>query len=123
MADATRQPKLGDVVKKELWPEVNYCRDTGTVSVTSDVVVGTCLELSGSTYIEVVSGTESDTAAILIDKDVYNYSSGDTPTLGLLVKGPAVVAENALSMADSATEADVITALEALDILVEDSVS
>ena len=120
-ADETRGKKYTEVVKKELWPDKRWCRSTGTVSMNSDCAIGTVLYASGGTYYEVTSGNESSAEAIIIDSSVYNYSSGDTPTLGLLVQGPAIVASDALTIG-SGTKATAITALEVLDISCEDAV-
>jgi len=120
-ADETRGPKYSEVVKKELWPDKRWCRATGTVLIDSDSKIGTAVYLSGSTYTTVTSGNESSTDGIIIDSSVYNYDASDTPTLGLLVKGPAIVASDALTIG-SGTKATAITALEVLDISCEDAV-
>ncbi len=98
---ATEAKRLSNVVKQELWPETGYCR--AVLDVTADVVPGTVIE-DGTTVLGVAMAEAAAGGKVLA-----------------LVKGPAIVSKAGLVLGDIVL-ADVVTALEAKGIAVNDAV-
>lgn len=116
-AFASRNTKVGDVVKHEYEAATGYCRELRTVTVTATTAVGTVL--AGAAAVLVASTSSAD--GIVVDERVYEYRK--TPgsyTLAVLVRGPAIVADASLTFgADVDTKAEkdaVIAVLDGLGI-------
>lgn len=115
----TTTKRVSDFLKKEFWVEERFCRKSATVTIPSGGLdVGQVLTLSGGKWIVPTSGfAAGDDVAILVDETVVELAAGDH-TLGILVKGPAIVYAPALDYG-AATESLVNTELEALNIRVQ----
>lgn len=122
---ATRQTKVGDVLKHEYVPSSGYTRELATVTVTAGMEVGAVLEstsVSGK-YTLVADLTQADADAVLIDERVYDDLEAGDHTLAVLVRGPAIVANDSLSFnADVADPTVALAALKAAGILVFEQV-
>lgn len=120
---ATDTARLSNLVKHELWPETGYCRKMLTVNeaAAKTYVVGTVLGFDGTDYkisVETaVDGSEVPAAVVMADYSVA--ATTDTQVL-CLVKGPAEVSQDALSLDasfdDDTKKAAAYAALEALGI-------
>ncbi len=123
-AIANRPQKIGNVVKYEQGTEHGYCREVISVLLTPTSENGDVLRDNGGTYELVNAANVANAAAVLIDNDVYDLrpeSGTATVEVAALVRGDAVVAEQALNYAADvntpAERADAAAALEALGIL------
>ncbi len=109
---------VGEVVKFEL--PLNYNRETITLAqdtdADADLEIGTVLEKSSGKWIPVA--TASSAAAILLEKVSKESLAavGGVKALAL-VRGPAIVDKDNLSVAEGAGLAAVVAALEALGII------
>lgn len=99
---ATEAKRLSNVVKQELWPETGYCR--AVLDVTADVVPGTVI---------------ADELGAVLGVAMVEAAAGGKALA--LVQGPAIVSKAGLILG-SLVEADVVTALEAKGIAVNDAV-
>jgi len=110
---------VGEVVKFEL--PLNYNRESITLkrnqSATADLEIGTVLKYA-SGWEPVVSGSESSAAAILLEKVSKESLAavGGVKALAL-VRGPAIVDKDNLSVAEGVDLDAVVAALEALGII------
>lgn len=114
---ATRQTKVGDVLKHEYVPSSGYTRELATVTVTSGMEVGAVLESTSvaGKYTLVAAATAGNADGVLIDERVYDDLAAGDHTLAVLVRGPAVVANDSLSFAaDVDTDPEKQAAFDAL---------
>lgn len=116
-AIATREMKLGNLVKCEYGTEQGYCREVKTVTLTPTSALGDVLYITGGKGVLVNVANTADAIGILVEPTVYSKRP-KTGTLDIeaavLVRGPAIVANKALNYnADINTDAE-ITALEAV---------
>lgn len=100
---ATRPTKIGDVLKHEYDPQTGYCRELVTVTVPAGgLEIGAVLEstsVSGK-YTLVAVATTADADAVLVDTRVNDDTVvGGDFQLAVLTRGPAQVADKALSFA------------------------
>lgn len=108
---------VGEVVKFEL--PLNYNRETITLAqdtdADADLEIGTVLEKSSGKWIPVA--TASNAAAILLEKvSKESIAAADVEALAL-VRGPAIVDKDNLSVAKGVNLDAVVAALEALGII------
>lgn len=128
-AIATRPQKIGNVVKYEEGTNHGYCREMISVLLTPTSENGDVLRDNAGTFELVDAANVANAAAILIDNDVYDLRP-DTGTatveVAALVRGDAIVAEQALNYAADvdtpAERAAAAAALEALGILAREQV-
>lgn len=121
----TRGPKLGNLIKQELWSHLGYCRKTVVANEAADATyeIGTVLgEITASgKYIvsksDAVDGSQTP-AAIVVEK--ASLTAATDANVVVLVRGPASVADDALILDATwtGTEQDVYDAFEALGIQV-----
>lgn len=124
----TRGNKVGNFLKKEMWPEEFYCREYVTLTYASlaknepgEVVYKA--NDAATKYLAMPAAVDPATAniAIVVDPDIDDKVAADlalgSPTgdvkVAVLVKGPAVVRKGGLSMADATDAADAYAVLEA----------
>jgi len=126
----TENFRFSNLVKKELWADLAYCREVVTFNGSAgDLVIGTVLgqvTATGKYKVAVetaVDGSE-DAAAILLE-DITVAATTDTQVL-VLVRGPAIVGKAALVLGasfDNATKKNLAySQLEAKGILVSPQV-
>lgn len=128
-AIASRPQKLGNVVKYEQGSEHGFCREVKTITLTPTSAIGDVLYDNTTTLALVDAANVASAEAILVDNDVYTLRP-DTGTadvdLAVLVRGDAIVAEQALTYAADvntpAERAAAAAALEALGILAREQV-
>lgn len=128
-AIATREDKLGNLVKYEQAPEHGYCREVKSVTLTPTSAIGDVLyDVSGHLAIVNVANT-ANTEAVLVDTNVYKLrpSTGTSNVdMAVMVRGGAILADGALNYAadvDTAPEKAAVNAvLEGLGILVREQV-
>lgn len=121
---ARENPRLSNMLKRELWSEQGYCRLAVTVNETSAVdykigeVVGK-VTLSGKykQYDDTATTGEEAVAGIVLE-DVSIPATTDTTVL-VLVKGPAIVADGGLVFKSGVDEDAAKVAIEALGINVD----
>jgi len=126
----TRAQRLGNVVKQELWTHMGYCRDIVTLAdpvPTETLAVGTVLGQVTATGEWVVSvQTASDGSEVPAGIVVEQYDLSDHPDgqCVALVRGPAIVADDALILDASwdGLEEDAFAAFKAIGILVYNQV-
>lgn len=128
-AIATREDKLGSVVKFEENTDHGYCRATATVTLTPTSEIGDVLYDNTGKLVLVDAANTANIEAILIDTNVYKkrpVSGTADAELAVLVRGSAIVAKQSLNFnADINTDAEKLAlydALEALGILVKEQV-
>lgn len=114
----TRDDKLSNVVKSELWLDKGYTREDETILVTASTEIGTVFHTDGDgTYSTVAAADVATLTAdlvICVDTDVYDTAAGDA-VLATLKRGPAIVVREQLKFADALTENqidDVVALLE-----------
>jgi len=128
-AIATRSAKLGNLVKYEEGTEHGYCREMKTVTLTPTSEIGDVLyDVAGDLALVAVANTAS-AEAILVDTNVTELRPATGTAVvscAVLVRGAAIVADNALNFnADIDTGAEKLAlyaVLEALGILVREQV-
>lgn len=128
-AVATREDKLGSVVKFEEAPQHGYCREVKSVTLTPTSEIGDVLyDNSGNLALVDVANT-ANTEAVLVDTTVYDKrpeSGTANVDMAVLVRGSAIVADSGLNYAadvDTQNEKDAVNAvLEGLGILVRKQV-
>lgn len=123
----TRENKVGNFLKKELWPEEYYCREDGVVTYSGlgKQEAGEIVYKASSAATKWVAAPAAiDPATALIgivvddeigDKiaaDVAGGATGDV-NVAVLIKGPAVVRKGGLSIADATDIADAYAVLDA----------
>lgn len=114
---ATENPRLSNMLKRELWSEQGYCRLAVTVNEASEIEykIGEVLGkvTADGKYKQyddaAVDGTE--TAAAVVLEDVTIPAATDTTVL-VLVKGPAIVADGGLVFKAGVDEAAAKATLE-----------
>ena len=123
----TRAPKLGNLVKDELWAQHGYCRDTVTANEAADTTyeIGTVLGKVTATGKYVISDSAatdgSEVPAGIVVEQVDLTAATDTD-VNILFRGPAVIADGALILDASwaGTEQTVYDAFEAVGIAVRE---
>lgn len=122
----TENFRFSNLVKKELWAELAYCREVVTYNGTAgDLVIGTVLgkvTADGKYKVAVQTAIDgSEVADAILIEDVTVAATTDTKVLAL-VRGPAFVGKAALILDASydldAEKAAVYAALEDKGILV-----
>lgn len=121
---ARDNPRLSNMLKRELWAEQGYCRLAVTVNEASaiDYKIGQVLGkvTADGKYVQyddaAVDGSE--TAAAVVLQDISIPAATDTTVL-VLVKGPAIVADGGLVFKSGVDEAAAKAQLEALGINVD----
>lgn len=119
----TRGPKLGNLVKQELWSHLGYCREDVIANEAADATyeIGTVLGKVTATgkYVisksDAVDGSEVP-VAIVVEK--ASLTAATDVTVVVFVRGPLSVAKGALILDATWTgsEQDVYDAFEALGI-------
>ena len=128
-AIATREMKLGNLVKSEFGTAHGYCREVKTVTLTPTSTLGDVLYTASDKEVLVDQANTASASSILVEPTVYKLR----PTAGtldvqaaVLVRGPAIVADGALTFnADINTDAEKLAlyaVLEGLGILVRKQV-
>src|SRR5690554_8127175 len=98
---ARDNPRLSNMLKRELWAEQGYCRLAVTVNEASaiDYKIGQVLGkvTADGKYVQYDDAAEdgSETAAAVVLQDISIPAATDTTVL-VLVKGPAIVADGGL---------------------------
>ena len=124
-ASVTRDQRVGNVLQYEVDGGRGFCRKGVTVTVEADMQVGAALTSAGA-WVDANTGAGGNTAYVLIDDRIANYTAGATPTLTVIHRGPAKIAKKSLKFDGTAVAADytaAAAALEALDIEVLDSIA
>lgn len=126
---ATREDKLGALLKYEEAPEHGYCRKELSVTLSPTSEIGDVLRDNAGNYVLVDVANTANASAILIDTNVYSLrpSTGTANvTVTCLVRGSAIVVDDMLNYAadvDLQAEKDAVNAvLEGLGILVRSQV-
>jgi len=126
---ATREDKLGALLKYEEAPEHGFCRKVLSVTLSPTSEIGDVMYDNSGNYALVDVANTANAAAILIDRDVYtNRPSTGTSNVNTvcLVRGSAIVADDMLNYASDVNTANekaaVNAVIEALDILVREQV-
>lgn len=128
-AIATREDKLGNLVKYEQGTEHGFCREVKTVTLTPTSAIGDVLyDNAGNLELVAVANTAA-AEAILVDATVYDKrpATGTAVVdMAVMVRGDAIVADGALKYAgdiDSPAEIAALHAqIESLGILVREQV-
>ena len=121
---ASENPRLSNMLKRELWGEQGYCRLAVTVSEGSEVdykigqVLGKVTADGKYVQYDDSAADGSETAAAVVLEDITVPASTDTTVL-CLVKGPAIVADGGLVFKSGVDEAAAKTQLEAAGINVD----
>lgn len=126
----SRAPRLGNLVKAETMIEHGFCREAVTVNVASatDLSVGSVLGKVTATGKYVprdpagVDGSEVAAAVVIENKSVAATTDTD---VAVIVRGPAIVAKDALVFDvahDAAQTATAISEIEALGVVVRTQV-
>jgi|SRR5690554_1027305 len=121
---ARDNPRLSNMLKRELWAEQGYCRLAVTVNEASaiDYKIGQVLGkvTADGKYVQYDDAAEdgSETAAAVVLQDISIPAATDTTVL-VLVKGPAIVADGGLVFKSGVDEAAAKAQLEALGINVD----
>lgn len=121
---ARDNPRLSNMLKRELWSEQGFCRLAVTVNEASavDYKIGQVLGkvTASGKYVQyddaAVDGSE--TAAAIVLQDISIAAATDTTVL-CLVKGPAIVADGGLVFKAGVDEAAAKVQIEALNINVD----
>lgn len=125
-AEQVRLNKVGNVVKKELWPEEFYCRELITLTYAGlgkqevgEIVVDPA---ASGTYAAAGAAIDpaADLVAVVIDPTIEELIAADIagPATGTvdvvaIVNGPATLRKGALSIADDTDVADAYAVLVA----------
>lgn len=121
---ARDNPRLSNMLKRELWSEQGYCRKAVTVNEAAavDYKIGQVLGkvTASGKYVQYDDSvaTGEETAAAIVLEVVSVPASTDTPVL-VLVKGPAIVADGGLVFKAGVDEDAAKAQLEALGINVD----
>lgn len=128
-AIATRADKLGNLVKYEQGTNHGYCRENLTVTLTPTSAIGDVLYDNAGNLALVDVANTNNASAVLVDTTVYDLrpSTGTSNvTMAVMVRGDAILADDALNYAadvDTANEKAAVNAvLEGLGILVRTQV-
>lgn len=114
---ATENPRLSNMLKRELWSEQGYCRLAVTVNEASEVeykigeVLGKVTASGKYVQYDETAVDGSETAAAIVLEDVTIPAATDTTVL-CLVKGPAIVADGGLVFKAGVDEAAAKATLE-----------
>ncbi len=126
---ATREDKLGALLKYEEAPEHGFCRKTLTVTLSPTSEIGDVMYDNAGNYALVDVANTASAAAVLIDTNVYSLrpSTGTSNVaVACLVRGSAIVADDMLNYAADvnldAEKTAVNAVLEGLGILVREQV-
>jgi len=126
---ATREDKLGNLVKMEFGTEQGYCREMKTVTLTSASQIGDVLVDNAGNLELVAVATTGSAEAVLADTNVYSQrpaTGTSVVEMSVLVRGPVIVADGALKYNADINTASEIAALhavlEGLGILVREQV-
>jgi len=126
---ATREDKLGNLVKMEFGTEQGYCREMKTVTLTSASQIGDVLVDNAGNLELVAVATTGSAEAVLADTNVYSQrpaTGTSVVEMSELVRGPVIVADGALKYNADINTASEIAALhavlEGLGILVREQV-
>jgi hypothetical protein len=119
---ATDAQRVSNVVKHEYDPSTAYCREVVSVAVVSGMKVGAVLDNATNAALVTVANT-ANASYVLIDPSVnVKQATPGNYNLLVLARGPAIVADAALSYAadvDTQPEKDAVNAvLKAKGILV-----
>ena len=124
-AIATREAKLGNLIKYEQGVQHGYCREVKSVTLTPTSKIGDVLYDSSGNLVLVNVANTANAEAILADVTVYDKrpATGTANVdLSVLVRGAAIVGDKALNYAaDVDTDnkkAAVNAVVEGLGILV-----
>jgi len=107
---ATREDKLGNLLKMEQGKDFGYCRETRSMTLTATSDIGDVLYADGANLKLAAQANVANVVAILIDTEVVKLrpASGTANVdVAVLVRGAAVVADTALNY-----NADINTAAE-----------
>lgn len=121
---ARDNPRLSNMLKRELWSEQGYCRLAVTVNEAAavDYKIGQVLGkvTASGKYVQYDDSvaTGEETAAAIVLEDVSVPAGTDTTVL-VLVKGPAIVADGGLVFKAGVDEDAAKAQLEALGINVD----
>jgi hypothetical protein len=127
---ATRETKLGNVLKYEQDPFSGIARGVATVNVTANMEIGAVVQSDGDGTYSIVAAADVATlsadVAVVIDSTLYDSdATGDRAIAVLNGGGDAIVVREQLKFADalSAGQIDtVVAALEAKRIKVESQI-
>ena len=121
---ATDTARWSNLIKKLQWPETNWGFEVSDVATTVAPVLGTVLEWDGAKWIAATATATK--VGIFIERPVnVNPIAGATAKAQVLVRGSAIVSNNALVFAgsvDAAGKLAIIAKLEAVQILVNTTV-
>jgi len=132
----TRANKVGNVVKKEFWPDEMWCRKEVTLTYAnlSANAPGEVIFNAGNVAAKWVTMPAAvaltDGIAIIIDqeiadniqKDIDGAATGDVTTV-VMYRGPSVVRSGALTYADATDIVDIKAVLAASNIELVDMFS
>ena len=128
-AIATREMKLGNLLKCEYGASHGYCREARTVTLTPTSSIGDVLRTVGGKGVLVTQATTANADGVLVEPTIYTLrpKTGTVDVVAaVLVRGPAIVADGALKFsADINTDAEKVAlygVLEGLGILVRKQV-
>jgi len=118
MATLNEGLTIGDVLKAELETPRNYCREVCVLAqdeaAEDDLEIGQALETDTGQKIVLATGANAD--SILLEKVTAEDLAADDVSALCLVRGPAVVDGNNLTIANG-EETDALAALKGLGIL------
>lgn len=119
MANLTKHLVLGDLLKWIAHP--GYClvagtfKNAGAVSVDYSGMLGMPVKLSGGFYVPVLATDEDNAEGLLVVTEDFTLAASGTKKVSVLVRGPAIVHEQALPVndvdGDALTWATIKTAL------------
>jgi hypothetical protein len=104
-AIATSPTKVGALVKKEFWSEVNYCRNAVTAEVSNAAVIGLVMYVDGddgdvnkplTQTVAAAFGATPRVLSILVDETVAERAAdaaADVANVAVIVKGPIVLSK------------------------------
>lgn len=118
----TEGKTIGDVVRYQL-PH-GFCCEIVTLEDAEQVYVGSPLDKTGGGgggAIKITNGNEANADAISLEAKT-DAGSG-TDTVLALVRGPAIVNADQLTLETSVTKAELLSVFEALNILLRDEPS
>lgn len=128
---ATDTPRLSNVVKKELWPDLAYNRLVVTVNEAAGktYAAGTVLgkvTANGKYKIAVETAVDGSKVGAAIVMDDYTIAAATDTKVLVLVKGPAIVSKSGLAIDatyNDATKLGVLYAdFEAKGVQINDAV-
>lgn len=102
VANSANTPRYSHVFKKELWPEVGYCRESLTLTKLANMRVGSVLQSNGTYLLDAEAGSAiTETLYVIADEAIYGVADGATVTVGCVVKGPVSIAVDNLHFGDT----------------------